>query len=179
MLSQRHSRLVFLIIGAAVFMWGQSALSAEKHKFTAVTKGKVGMKDGDDFYQLGMREDAFIKKFGKPDDRYEALLVYRGDGLLVTINDANEVDSFLFAVQATPASSRFGVLQAANVSTDRDANKDSRYRDIVKIYGEAKHEKEWTAGDGSRCTTLTYDFGNFFFVDGILSFMGVGEHVKS
>jgi hypothetical protein len=59
--------LAVVVCAVVCLCLGARVHAADKPKFVIVTEGKVGFKEGDTFYPIGMAAKEFEDKFGLPD----------------------------------------------------------------------------------------------------------------
>lgn len=133
-------------------------------RFVVVTtEGKIGFREGEKFYPVGMSSIDFVRQFGEPDRGIPqgGVLHYHADGLLVNTQQVGQeyrVSRFLFYTM------EWGDFKAANVQTDKGIAAAHRFRHVTQAHGRPYDDTRQTRM-ASTMRTVHYNWGWFRFVD--------------
>ena len=119
--------------------------SPKKTRFIVMTGDKKGFKDGDSVYELGMKSDEFIRKFGDPDKKTDdGMLCYLGEGIQVSTENGT-VKSFCFYTAGFDWPERDLHFKPADTATDNGVHAGMTYREVTKLIGSPTKKSD--AGD--------------------------------
>lgn len=147
-------------------------------KFVIVTKERVGVSSGSEFYTLGTKLEEFRTKLGaaeksEKDNDTEGYLgqtvtdYHVNDGFMVTAKDGAIIGIIFNPVPSS-------IVKAASVATDRGIRAGSTEKDVIQQYGDPYAREEYKE---YQTLGLYYKIGeivlSFRFDKGVLQAIGL------